>query len=143
MKRSLLAFSVLLATAALVLPIAAQDRAREFHLVEATIADIQEAYRSDLPEPAQLVRMYQARIAPYDSDGPQLNSFMHVSEHAIDDALALDDDGETHDHDRVNKPLWGIPIILKDNIDTADMPTTAGSVALGGSTPPDDAFIVQ
>ena len=43
----------------------------------------------------------------------------------------------------VNGPLYGIPILLKDNIDTADMPTTAGSVALAGSIPPDDAFIVQ
>jgi amidase len=145
MKRSVLVFSVLLSCVAVVLPIAAQDPPpdRDFRLVEATIADIQRAYRSDLLEPEQLVQMYLARIAAYDQAGPQLNSFMHLSEHAIDDARRLDPDNEHRDHDRVNKPLWGIPIILKDNIDTADMPTTAGSVALGGSIPPDDAFITR
>ncbi len=143
MKRSVLVFSVLISFAALVLPIAAQDPPPDhvFHLVEATIAGIEHAYRSDLLDPEQLVRMYLARIAAYDQAGPQLNSYMHVSDHAIDDARALDDDGGNRNNDRTNRPLWGIPIILKDNIDTADMPTTAGSVALGGSLPPDDAFI--
>src|SRR5260370_3835018 len=129
MKRSVLVFSVLLSCVAVVLPIAAQDppRDRDFHLLEATIADIQRAYRSDLLEPEQLVQLYLARIAACDQAGPHLNSFMHVSEHAIDDAHRLDPDTEHHDHDRVNKPLWGIPIILKDNIDTADRPTTPGA----------------
>ena len=71
---------------------------------------------------------------------------MHVNEHAAAAARALkldDFDGEgSEDEDgQARKPLFGIPVILKDNIDTADMPTTAGSVALGGSVPPHDAFV--
>src|SRR5438128_5562302 len=89
--------------------------------------------------------MYLARIAAYDGAGPRLNSFMHVNENAVADARALkldDFDGEdSEDEDGPRRPLFGIPVILKDNIDTADMPTTAGSVALGGSFPQHDAFI--
>jgi len=69
-----------------------------------------------------------------------LNSFMHVNEQALEDARRLGDDFDDGDDDG-GKPLFGIPIILKDNIATRDMPTTAGSVALGGSHPKRDAFI--
>ena len=145
-------FSVLLVLAAFALSLSARDREddKTFHLVEATIADIEQAFRSDLLEPEQLVRMYLARIAAYDGAGPHLNAYMHVNEHAIDAARSLgearrsDDDGErARNRDRSDTPLWGVPIILKDNVDTFDMPTTAGSVALGGSRPPDDAFIAR
>ncbi len=73
---------------------------------------------------------------------------MHVNEHALDAAGDLEDeDGEDenadHEHGHHGKPLFGVPVIVKDNTDTFDMPTTAGSVALGGSIPPDDAFIVR
>lgn len=146
MKRSCLVFSVLVAVTALILPTAAQDRDhRSFHLVEATIADIEHAYRSGLLRPEQLVRMYLARIAAYDQAGPQLNSYMLVNEHAIDAARDLENDDEDghHGHGHHHRPLFGVPVILKDNNNTFDMPTTAGSVALDGSIPPDDAFIVQ
>src|SRR5438105_10174357 len=97
--------------------------------------------------------MYLARIAAYDRSrlgqplnsgaGQQpLNSFMHVNGQAIVDARRLGDDFEEGD-DEDGRPLFGIPIILKDNIATGDMPTTAGSVALGGSTPKKDAFIAR
>ena len=153
MKRPYLPTWILLAVAAAVLPGMAHARDRDrFQLVEATIADIHDAFRSGTLTPEELVRMYLARIAAYDQAGPQLNSFMHVNEHALSAARALsvddlDDDGRDRDEDgegdRRRKPLFGVPVILKDNIDTADMPTTAGSVALGGSIPAKDAFIAR
>ena len=155
MRRFGFVFAILLTLAAVVLPIAAEhpDNHKTFHLVEATIADIDRAFHADLLDPEQLVRMYLARIAAYDQAGPHLNAFMHVNERAVDAARSLardrrrDDDDRSNDEarkdDRDDKPLWGIPIILKDNVDTFDMPTTGGSVALGGSRPPDDAFIAR
>jgi amidase len=158
MRRSSLFFPVLLAVAVLALPITAQNRneqndgGRTFHLNEATIADIERAFRSDLLSPELLVHMYLARIAAYDNAGPKLSSYMHVNEHAVETARALEDESEDKDEDNDEqggnrhgraRPLFCVPVIVKDNIDTADMPTTAGSVALGGSRPQHDAFIVQ
>lgn len=141
MKRFCLALSVPIAVAVLVIPIAAQDAPdHHFQIVEATIADIQKAVQTHHLTYEELVQMYLDRIAAYDQAGPQLNSFMQVNEQALD--VARDRD-EHRGHGRERRPLFGIPIILKDNIDTADMPTTAGSVALSGSIPPDDAFIAN
>jgi len=115
-----------------------QHERSSFHLVEATISDIQHAYRSHLLTPDQLVKMYQGRITAYDglATTPHLASYMHLNPHAIDAANQLDN----HDEDaRRDLPLFGVPMILKDNINTFDMPTTAGSVALGRSRPPQDA----
>src|SRR5204862_3279539 len=142
MKRPCLPAWMLVAVAAFVLPGIGHARDRDqFQLVEATIADIQHAFRSGTLTPEELVRMYLARIAAYDQAGPQLNSFMHVNEHALYAARALNVDDL--DDDGRGKPLFGVPVILKDNIDTADMPTTAGSVALGGSIPAKDACITR
>ena len=151
--------SLLLAVALLGSPTVSHAKgSSDFHLVETTISDIQAAYRSGTLSPEDLVHMYLERIAEYDQsnlpqplrplDGPQpLNSFMHVNERAAADArrLDLDDlDGEdSQNDDGARRPLFGIPVILKDNIATKDMPTTAGSVALGGSRPKKDAFIVR
>jgi amidase len=151
MKAHFLPASILLAVAALVLPAIAHGRDRdEFQLIEATVSDIQDAFRSETLTPEELVRRYLARIAAYDQAGPQLNSFTHVNEQAIAAARALngggpgDDDGaEGGGAGERGRPLFGVPVILKDNIDTADMPTTAGSIALGRSIPPKDAFIVR
>src|SRR5437773_767298 len=84
MKRPYLPTWIILAVAAVALPgiTHARDRDR-FQLVEATIADIHDAFRSGILAPEELVRMYLARVAAYDQAGPQLNSFMHVNEHAL------------------------------------------------------------
>jgi len=122
---------------------ASQEQLHErssFHLVEATISDIEHAYRSHLLTPERLVRMYQRRIAAYDglATTPHLSSYMHLNDRAIDAANQLDN----HDDDaRRDLPLFGVPMILKDNINTFDTPTTAGSVALGLSRPPRDATV--
>jgi len=120
-------------------------------VVEATIADLQHAFCAEDLTPEQLVRIYLARIAAYDQSGPRLHAYMHVNEHAIEAARALRTEGcddrrvedEDADADERRRPLIGVPVILKDNIDTRDMPTTAGSIALGRSVPPSDAFITR
>lgn len=142
MKRIIVASAVLLA--ALVVtsrPVVADHQgASVFRLVEATVADIQQALRTGLLTSEQLVRMYLARIEAYDDAGPAVNAFIHVNAHAIDEARALD--RRAHRRGR-RGPLHGIPVALKDIIDTDDMPTTGGSVTLDGSTPPSDAFITR
>ena len=109
-------------------------------LVEATVPELQLALRSRLVTSEQLVQMYLARIAAYDDAGPMLNAFIHLNANALDEAKARDAD---RNRGRAHGPLFGIPVLLKDNIDTSDMPTTAGSVSLAGSIPPDDAFITR
>lgn len=122
---------------------ASQEQSHErssFHLVETTISDIEQAYRSHRLTPEQLVKMYQGRITAYDglTTTTHLSSYMHLNDHAVDAANQLNN----HDDDaRRDLPLFGVPMILKDNINTFDMPTTAGSVALGSSHPPQDATV--
>lgn len=146
MKRflgTLIAVTVVLGVS-LTLPVNAgrdRDERKRFHLVEATIPQIREALQSELISAARLTRMYLKRIAAYDDAGPGVNAFLHVNENAVREARQLD--ALRHHRGRSKKPLYGIPVLLKDNVDTADMPTTAGSVALEGSVPPDDAFITK
>ena len=109
-------------------------------LVEASVSDLQLALRARLITSEQLVQMYLNRIAAYDDAGPLLNSFIHLNANALEEARARD---QERAHGLAHGPLFGIPVLLKDNIDTADMPTTAGSVALAGSIPPNDAFIAD
>ena len=125
------------------LPVAANKGgvgSARLQLVEATTQDLQKALQTKLVTSEQLVEMYHARMAAYEDSGPHINAYIHVNANADFDALQVD---LRRHPGAVNGPLYGIPILLKDNIDTADMPTTAGSVALAGSIPPDDAFIVR
>jgi amidase len=128
----------------LLAPIEAQQKggagAARLDLVEATVQQIQHAIQTKLITSEQLVEMYLARIAAYDDVGPTLNALLHVNTRATAEARQLD---ALRHPGRARSPLYGIPVLLKDNIDTADMPTTAGSVALEGSVPPDDAFITR
>jgi amidase len=144
MKRLLL---TLVAVASLVVALAPPVVANKggagsarLQLVEATIAHLQKAIQTKLVTIEQLTQMYLARIAAYDDAGPGVNALLHVNAEAAADARQLD---ALHHPGVARSPLYGIPVLLKDNIDTADMPTTAGSVALAGSIPPDDAFIAQ
>jgi amidase len=109
-------------------------------LVEATVPDLLKALQTKLITSEQLVEMYLARIAAYDDAGPRLNAFLTLNPNALAEARALD---AARHPGIARSPLYGIPVLLKDNVDTADMPTTAGSVALEGSIPPDDAFIAR
>jgi amidase len=146
MKRTLVTLVAVGAVAGLLssLPLQAQQKggagAARLDLVEATVQQLQHALQTKLITSEQLVEMYLARIAAYDDAGPGINAFLHVNSRALAEARQLD---ALRHPGRARSPLYGIPVLLKDNIDTADMPTTAGSVALAGSVPPDDAFITR
>jgi amidase len=127
-------------------PVGARHAPRRFDLVEATIPAIQDAIEDHVITAEQLVRMYQKRIAAYDGEttATHLNAYIHLNQRALDEA-----DDRDHDNDRNRGEgrhggaLAGIPMILKDNIDTQDMPTTAGSLAFEGSFPRSDAFVAR
>ncbi|MGF1515946.1 MAG: amidase family protein [Elainellaceae cyanobacterium] len=114
--------------------------AEAFELQEATIADIQAAMDAGALTSVELVQRYLNRIDAYEATGPAINALITVNENALSIAAERDAAREAGE---VMGPLHGIPIILKDNYDTADMPTTAGSDVLMGAIPPDDAFVVQ
>jgi len=84
--------------------------------------------------------MYLARIAAYDKTGPALNAMIYLNPNALTDAQALDAERRTQGS---RGPLHGIPVVLKDNYDTYDMPTAAASLSLAGTVPPDDAYLVR
>jgi amidase len=141
MKRTLF---VLLFVAVLGLPLLASEGGvgtSRLQLVEATINDIQKALQTRLITTEQLVQMYLHRIAAYDEGAPHLNSYLYWNANQAL-AAARQSDAERR-RGNIKSPLFGIPVVLKDNVDTFDMPTTAGSVALTGSIPPDDAFITR
>ena len=115
-----------------------QDR---FELEEMTIAAMQEAMASGKYTSRRLTELYLQRIADLDRRGPTLRSISETNPEALQIASALDEERKSKGP---RGPLHGIPIVIKDNIDTADrMMTTAGSLALEGSIPSRDAFVVE
>ena len=106
----------------------------------ATIADLNAALSKGTLTSERLVQMFLARIEAYDRRGPSLHAVIAVNPKALELARAMDAERKTKG---ARSPLHGIPVIIKDNIDTADMPTTGGSILLEGSIPPDDAFVVK
>jgi amidase len=111
-----------------------------FHFQEATIAGIHAALASGELTCVQLVRLYLDRIAAYDRQGPSLNAIITVNPRALDIAAEMD---RSYRADPASAgPLHCIPIILKDNFNTFDMPTSGGNVSMKNSTPPADAFTV-
>ena len=144
MKRA--GFSAFVGAAALAMfgrPAPAEDHGPEgarLQLVEAGIPELARALQTRLVSSERLALAYLARIKAFDEAGPMLNAVLHVNDAAVDEARLRDFER------RLGLgfgPLFGIPVLLKDNINTADMPTTAGSVALAGSIPPDDAFVTR
>jgi amidase len=107
-------------------------------LQTATIPDLQAALASGQVTSVQLVDAYTARIAAFDAAGPRLNAVRDLSATARPQAAALDAERAAG---HVRGPLHGIPVLLKDNVGTADEPTTAGSIALAGNVPPVDATL--
>lgn len=110
-------------------------------LIEVTIAELQARMAAGKLTALELVHQYRARIDAIDRHGPEVNSVLQLNPDAEDIAEALDE--ERHKH-APRGPLHGIPLLFKDNIDTHDrMHTTAGSLALLGSTPPLDATVAK
>jgi amidase len=125
---------------------AADSRGKEaapsssFNILEATIPQLHAALMAGTVSSHQLVSIYLARIAAYDQKGPALNAISVINSKALDQADARDaalQAGGPHGL------LFGIPIIVKDNYDTDDMQTAAGSLSLKGWIPPDNATLVQ
>ncbi len=116
-------------------------KVKPFELDEATITELQARMESGKSSAATLVKNYLGRIGEIDRRGPTLRAVIELNPDALDMAEGLD-------KERADKggrgPLHGIPILIKDNLDTHDrMSTTAGSLAMLGSVPLRDAFVVQ
>ncbi len=109
-------------------------------LMTASINDVQAAYATGKLTSEMVTQAYLARIAAYDDQGPGINAVIMVNPNAIAEAKARDAERAAG---KVRGPLHGIPILVKDNYDTHDMPTTAGSQLLKGSIPAEDAFVVK
>lgn len=107
-----------------------------FDIEEASVAQLQSAMAHNQLSALALVDYYLARIERLDG---QLNSLITINPKAKATAKSLD---RERANGKVRSPLHGIPIVVKDNIDTADMPTTGGCSALATLQPPDDAFVV-
>ncbi len=125
----------LLAALLLVLPSAAARG--EFNVVEASIADMQQAMAQGRLSSRELVQQYLMRIAFYDK---KLNAVVTVNPNVLREAEERD---RERAQGRLRGPLHGIPIALKDNIHTTDMPTTGGALAFDGYEPPYEATLVK
>lgn len=113
----------------------------KFDLMEATVAQIHAAMREGTLTCRELIEAYLDRIEAYDQKGPAINSVITVNPHALGEADACDAYFEANGE--FCGPLHGIPVMLKDNFNTVDMQTTAGSVALKGWVPPTDSFVTK
>ena len=133
-----LAASPLMLNAAGQAPAARADAA--FDVQEKTIAELQAALTAGTVTSRSLTLAYLARIRAYDLLGPQINALIAMNPHVLEIADALDRERAAG---RVRGPLHGIPIVVKDNYETIDMPTTGGTIALTGFMTGRDAFQVK
>jgi len=124
----------LAATAALAAAPAAPPR---FSVFEASISDMQRALQQHRVTSRELVQQSLTRIALYED---RLNAIIYVNPRALEEADVRDRERAAG---RVRGPLHGIPIALKDNIQTRDMPTTGGALAFAGLVPPYDATVAK
>jgi amidase len=121
-------------------PCHAQGRSEAFQVAETTIDDIHAAFRSGRLTARQLVQAYLDRITAFDKQGPTINSIITINQHALEDADRLDG---TYKNSGPIGPLHGIPVLVKDEIDTAGIPTTLGTVVFKDYRPPRDAFAID
>ena len=111
-----------------------------FDVTEKSITEIAAALDADEVTSRELIAGYLARIEAYDQRGPALNAIVVINPNAFADADARDAERA---EGQVRGPLHGIPVVVKDNYDTAGLPTSAGTIGLAMSVPPDDAFQVR
>ena len=122
-------------------PIPQPADVKSFELAEITIPELQDGMKSGKFTARSLAEKYLARIDEIDKRGPAVNAIIELNPDALSIADALDQERKAKG---ARGPLHGIPVLIKDNIDTADrMMTTAGSLALVGSKPPKDSFVAQ
>ena len=110
-------------------------------VMELSIADIHARFSQGLLTCTELTQRLLQRIERYDKRGPCLNALVTVSPHALE--TARHKDREYDSNPAAVGPLHGIPMIIKDNYNTADLPTTGGSVVLAHARPQYDCFVVQ
>jgi amidase len=144
-RRSFLKVATVSATAAVTSPhwlqngSAAAASPKPFELDEITIAELQKGLARGKYSAVRLAKAYLERIREIDRNGPGLNSVIELNPDALAIAAALDKERKAKGP---RSPVHGIPVLLKDNIDTHDrMSTTAGSLALAGSIAPQDSFV--
>ena len=109
-----------------------------FNVVETTITDIHAAFEAGTLTARQLVQMYLDRIEAYDKQGPAINAIISLNPNALAEADKLD---EAFQSGGMVGPMHGIPLIMKDQGDVKDMPTTMGSVLFEGHMPDRDCFV--
>ena len=130
-----------LAVALVVLSLATpRAQTRSFELTTASIADIQAAVDAGKLTYEGLVGLYLKRIDAYDKKGPRLNAIITVNPRALEIARELDAERQAKGR---RGPLHGIPMVAKDNIDTADLPTTGGNEVFAGNRPAIDATVIE
>jgi len=117
-----------------------QESSNQINLDEVTITQLRQGYNEKKYTIANVVNAYLQRIDDIDKKGPALNSIIYLNPDALKQAEALDK--EMADG-KIRSPLHGIPVILKDNIDTHDMPTTAGATVLQNSFPLKDSWVTK
>ena len=120
-------------------PGCSRSQVQPFRLMDASIEDIHNAYQSGELTSRQLVQLYLDRIEAYDKNGPNINSIISLNPRALEEADRLD---AAFTASGFAGPLHGIPVIVKDQADAQDMPTTLGSVLLEDYFPEKDAFAV-
>ena len=112
-----------------------------FELNEITISSLQQNFASGKYSSEQVTNLYLKRIETIDKSGPSLSAVIEINPDAISIARAMDSERKAG---KIRSPLHGVPVLIKDNIDTADkMQTTAGSLAMLGNIATQDAFIVK
>ena len=110
-------------------------------LNELTISGLQQGFSNGKYSSEQITRIYLKRIEDIDKKGPALNAVIEINPDAIDIARAMDAERKSG---KIRGPLHGVPVLIKDNIDTKDkMQTTAGSIAMLGNMASNDAFVVK
>src|SRR5579863_9279704 len=120
--------------------VSAQNAAAAFQMVETSIDDVQAAFKSGRLTVHQLVQGYLDRIDAYDKRGPAINSIITLNPRALEDADRLD---AAFKAGGFVGPLHGIPVLVKDEIDTAGMPTTLGTLVFKDYRPTRDSFVVE
>jgi amidase len=137
---SLLAISIVLCLITCKSPVNTVKKVADNNWIEElTIGQLQQGYKNGKYKVTDVVKVYLDRINEIDKDGPGLNSIIVINPDALDIAAQMDREAASG---KSKGPLYGVPVILKDNIDTHDkMPTTAGATALRNSFPASDSYV--